>query len=123
MDEFDYGGQRDVLLAPVAASVGAEQYQQRAQSLAAAGDNIVTDLLDQGHSRPKVVKNIIGYRIELRLYGRIKLVWLHGRGSVCGLNTRRMLGGWEKGVKPSWETGVGAGDLARIALACNEGLG
>jgi hypothetical protein len=34
-----------------------------------------------------------------------------------------MLGGWEKGVKPGWETGVGAGDLARIALACGEGLG
>ncbi|GAA0699051.1 hypothetical protein GCM10009104_29620 [Marinobacterium maritimum] len=46
-----------------------------------------------------MVENVVGNGIKLRLNRRVKLVWLHGRGSVYGLNTRRMLGGGLWSVK------------------------
>jgi hypothetical protein len=47
MDEFDESGRFDDCIPLVAASSPDENYQQRAQALAAAGDDVVRDLVHQ----------------------------------------------------------------------------
>jgi hypothetical protein len=49
MDEFDESGRFDNCMPLMAASSPDENYEQRAQALAAAGDDVVRDLVHQWH--------------------------------------------------------------------------
>ena len=49
MDEFDQRGQRNVVVAAVAAGMGGQQVQHRPQALAAAADDVLGNLVDQHH--------------------------------------------------------------------------
>src|SRR5690606_15092 len=50
VQEFDDGGQQSQLIALEAERVAAEQYQQRAQALAAGGGDVVPDLFNQRYA-------------------------------------------------------------------------
>ena len=49
MDEFDEGGRLDVGVARVPAGAAGQHHQQGPQALAAAGDDVLGDLVDQRH--------------------------------------------------------------------------
>ena len=49
MDELDEGGGLDVGIALVLAGSGRKQHQKRTQPLAAPGDDVLGDLIDQRH--------------------------------------------------------------------------
>ncbi len=51
MDELDHRRQLDVLIAAVAGRARRQHMQHRTQALAAAGDDVVRDLVDQHHVR------------------------------------------------------------------------
>ena len=50
MEEFDGGGQQLQVIARIAQGLAGEEHQQRAQTLAAGGDDVVADLFHQGNA-------------------------------------------------------------------------
>ena len=57
MDKLDHGGEQGVVFPLVPAGLRRENHQHRAQSLAAAQDNMLAELIDQHHFRGKIVGN------------------------------------------------------------------
>lgn len=79
MQEFDGGSQQAQVIGLVTQRATAEQHQQRAQALAASGDDIVADLFHQRHAGNHLLANDAIDGGEIVRYHAVESLGLHRR--------------------------------------------
>src|SRR6059058_4245275 len=77
MDELDERGSLDMGGALMPAGARREHHQQRPQALAATGDDVLGDLVNQRHGTLQARANDPVYRVEVGLYQRANLFQGH----------------------------------------------